>query len=319
MTNDYLNPSSSPRGSRWARILFWVFVGLALLFVIAYFGIGAYIASEVTKIDEHDQFPDSYPGVPYEEVSFPTREDELQITGWYLPNQDSDRAMILVHGRNASIQDAISGTFPQLATEIHKAGFAVLMINLRGHGGETEGQSEGTRYSFGVFDRRDVLGGVDFLINKGFQTGRIGALGLSLGGAATIGAVSEEEAIGILVVESTFADLNWLIPEKFEEETGLPIWFYTGVNLMNQLLYGYELSKVKPIEEIQLVGNRPVMIIHCTTDEDVPMKHPDALVEALPSPELWIVEGGCEHAEIYRDYPKQYAELVIGFMDEKLR
>jgi uncharacterized protein len=116
-----------------------------------------------------------------------------------------------VHGRNASKQNAISGKLPQLAAELYAAGLAVLMIDLRGHG-----ESEGKRYTFGVHERRDVLGAVDFLLKHGFEPGQIGVLGISLGGAAVIRAALEEPAIGALVVESTFADINLLIEPNWK-------------------------------------------------------------------------------------------------------
>jgi alpha-beta hydrolase superfamily lysophospholipase len=195
---------SSPR-SRSGRYLRWVLIALALLLAV-YLGIGGYIASRVTQIDaDHPKgtkTPETY-GLSYETVRFPARGEALQVAAWYIPNPNARRAMILVHGRDASKQDAVSGEFVGLGSALNRAGIAVLMIDLRGHG-----ESEGERYSFGVFERRDVLGAVDGLLDQGFQPGSIGALGLSLGGASVIGAVCEEPAIGMMVLESTFADLS---------------------------------------------------------------------------------------------------------------
>jgi len=237
--------------------------------------------------------------------------DHLQIAGWFIPNRGAERVMILVHGRDASKQNAISGKFPRLAAELHGAGLAVLMIDLRGHG-----ESEGKRYTFGVHERRDVLGAVDFLLEQGFMPGKIGVLGISLGGAAVIGAAVEEEAIGVVVVDSIFADIKMLVQPKWKVESGLPLFFLPGVFLMWQLLFGFDLRKVKPVEELAQIPPRPMLVLHSQVDEKVDVAHAHVIKKAVPEVELVIFED-CNHAELYRDSPEDYLAVVIPFLREK--
>jgi pimeloyl-ACP methyl ester carboxylesterase len=291
---------------------------IAILFflVMTYLAIGAYAAGEVTRIDDAPQYndtPETF-GLEYQDVRFSARGDDLQITAWYIPNEESTRAVLLVHGRDASKQKAISGKIVELGAALHDAGFAVLIIDLRGHG-DSEG---GKHYSFGVFERWDVLGAVDFLLDQGFEPGSIGVLGISMGGAAVIGAASKEPAIGVLVLESNLADLNPLIEEQWENESGMPMFVLPGVLLMNRLIYGYGLNDVQPVKEIVAIPPRPIMIIHCTSDELIGMWHPQALVEAAPSAETAFFDA-CSHAEIYRDYPEDYKAVVIPFLENNLK
>jgi fermentation-respiration switch protein FrsA (DUF1100 family) len=284
-----------------------------LLFFI-YLAIGVYAAGEVTKIGDHNQYSDtpaSY-GLEYQDVRFSARGDETQIAAWYIPNDESSKAVIMVHGRDASKQNAISGKIVDFSAALHEAGFSVLMIDLRGHG-----ESQGERYSFGVYERRDVLGAVDFLLKQGLNPGDIGVYGLSMGGGAAIGAAADEPAIGTLVLDSTFADLNPLIEEQWENESGLPKFFLPGVFLMNRLIYGYDLTTVQPVEEIVEVAPRPILIIHCRTDELMSMWHPQMLIEAVPSAKSSFFDA-CQHAEIYREYPDEYQTLVVAFLEENL-
>jgi pimeloyl-ACP methyl ester carboxylesterase len=289
-------------------IIIVVFLG------IVYLGIGAYAAGEVTKIGDHDQYTDTPNtfGIAYEEVTFTPRGDDLQLAAWYIPNPESTRAVILVHGRDASKQNAISGKIVELSAALYDAGFAVLTIDMRGHG-----ESEGDRYSFGVYERYDVLGTVDFLSSKGFKKSSIGILGISMGGAATMGAVAEEPGIGALVLESTLADLNPLIEEQWENESGMPMFVLPAVFLMNRLIYGYDLRDVKPVEDLKNFVPGPVLILHCTVDEMVPMMHPETLLTVVPYAETAFFDD-CSHAELFRDYPDEYKALVIPFFDENL-
>jgi len=79
-----------------------------------------------------------------------------------------------------------------------------------------------------------------------------GLIGVSNGGAAAVGAAAEESAIRAMVLESTFADINPLIEEQWENETILPKFFLPGVVLMNKIINGYDLSMIQPIEDIKL-------------------------------------------------------------------
>lgn len=314
MTSNISKQKSKPKTSRDRRIVLWLIIIVALLIAI-YLAICAYAASTVTQIGEHEQY-DKTPGtfgLEYEDVSFPARGDDLEIAAWYLPHTNSQSAVILVHGRDASKQNAMSGTIVEFAVRLNEAEFSVLMIDLRGHG-----DSEGERYSFGVYERRDVLGAVDWLKDQGFESGRIGALGVSLGGGATIGATAEDTAIGVLVVDSTFADLNPLIQELWETESGLPKFFLPGVYLLTRLMYGYDLQSVQPVEEIVQIAPRPIFILHCTTDKMVDVSHSEQLSEAVPHAETWYKDG-CEHAEVYRDFPQEYKDHVITFFKENLK
>jgi len=289
--------------------LTWILLAL-LIILLVYFGIGTFAALTLTKAGDHPQFnddPGTY-GLAFEDVRFKSRVDGLQIAGWYIPNPDADRAMILVHGRDASKQNAISGEFPRLAAELHRAGLAVLMIDLRGHG-----ESEGKRYTFGVHERRDVLGAVDFLVERGFAPSQIGMLGISLGGAAVIGAAVEEAAIGAVVVDSIFADIKRLIHPKWKAESGLPLFFLPGVFLMWQLLIGFDLRQVNPVDDLAKIPPRPILVLHSQTDEKVDVAHAYAIKEAVPEVKMVIFEDS-EHAELFRDKPEAYIEALIPFL-----
>jgi pimeloyl-ACP methyl ester carboxylesterase len=310
-----LSGGSNSAPSKTRRRITIALIAISVFLALIYLGIGAYAAGEVTKVRDHDQYEDTPAtyGLEYQDVRFSARGDEVQIAAWYIPNRESARGVILVHGRNACKQSAISGKIVELGAALREAGFAVLMIDLRGHG-ESEGRKH---YSFGVYERRDVLGAVDFLVDKGIKPGKIGVLGVSMGGGAATGATSEEIAIGALVLESAFADLNPLIEEQWENESGMPKFVLPGVLAMNQLIYGYGLSDVQPVKEILKVPPRPILILHCTTDDLVGMWHPQTLLEAVPSAESFFFDS-CEHAEIFRDYPNDYKALVIPFFKGNL-
>ena len=296
------------------ELAIWLLIIGALLPII-YLGIGAYAAITLTKVGDHPQYdrvPSDF-GVDYEAVHFPSRQDQLQLAAWYLPNSDALNAMILVHGRNASKQNAISGRMPELASALRKAGFAVLVLDLRGHG-----ESEGKRYMWGVHERRDVLGAMDFLRTKGYSAEKIGVLGISLGGAAALGAVFQERQVGALVLDSTFASLEDLVDQNWKKEAGLPRFLLPGVFWMWRILFGFGIRDVRPVDEIRELDTYPILILHSKTDEAVPVSQALQMGEAAANAAVVLFDQ-CDHAELFRDQPSQYLGVLIPFLERVLQ
>jgi dipeptidyl aminopeptidase/acylaminoacyl peptidase len=252
-------------------------------------------------------------GLEYEDVRFPARNDGLTIAGWYLPNPESTSAIILIHGKDENRASAMSGTFLSFAVSLHDAGFAVLMIDMRGHG-----LSQDAHYDFGMTAKNDVLGAVDFLLDKGYQPGNIGALGISLGGAAVNYAAAEEPAIGAVVADSTFADTEGFVTYFWTHRTRMPAFFLPGIYLSHQVMYGYDLRVAAPIEAVSSMQPRPYLIIHSTSDESIPIKEAERLAEAAIGSETWYVDTGCEHAQINTEIPDEYEAHVISFFKQNL-
>jgi alpha-beta hydrolase superfamily lysophospholipase len=290
-------------------IVVWVLI-VILILIILYFGICAYAVLTMTKIGDHpqyDQDPGSF-GLAYEKVYFQSRGEKLRLAAWFVPRENANQAIILVHGRNASKQNAISGRLPSLAAECVKAGFSVLMMDLRGHG-----ESEGRRYTWGVLERKDVLGAVDFLLEKGYLPGTIYVLGISLGGASVMFATQEEPAIARVVVDSTFARLIDLVEPNWKKESGLPDFFLPGVYFVWKTQYGFNLKDVAPVEAVSAIYPRPVLVLHSQKDEVIPVQQAYQLAKASPQVQLHLFEDG-DHAELYRDHPQAYLKVLFEFL-----
>ena len=299
-------------GMRIIKILLFVVVAV----VILYFAICTYAVLEVTKTGGLEKPVEPTPaefGLEYEEVKFPARTDGLEIAGWFIPRKNSKSTIILVHGRLENRASAMGGTFPKFAAELHDAGFSVLMIDVRGHG-----KSAPARYDFGLKAKNDVLGAVDWLLDQGFPPGNIGAMGISLGGGAVNFAAAEEPAIGAVVGDSTFSDINPVIKALWQEESGLPNLFLPGVYLMHQIIFGFDLHDAIPITAVSTMEPRPYLVVHCMIDAAVPFKQAEEMAAAVPGSQTWYIESGCEHAQINTVMPEQYEANIIPFFIENL-
>lgn len=316
MTSTQAASRDQPHRRRRRRALWWGLGILLLLLIAGYLAIGAIAANLLTspqRFFDPANNPSVYGGT-YEDIRFPARGDGVEIAGWYLPADGAQRAIILVHGRDASRSAAITGHFPELAAALQKAGFAVLMLDLRGHG-----ESGAGRFTFGLKERQDVLGAVDWLTVQGFAPGSIGALGISLGAAATIGAAAAEPAIGAVATDSAFADINTLIADQWESASGVPRPFLYSALFMARLLTGVDITEARPVAELPLIANRPLMLIHCVADDYIPAANLERLQEAAPAAQIWPITGfECKHAEGYNVNSIAYAQRVAEFFDANL-
>ncbi len=301
----------------WKRIL-RIFIILIVILAVLYLAICTYAVYKVTEVPPEDRAKPIEPlpsefGVDYEDITFPARYDDLEIAGWYLPNEEANSAIIVVHGRHENRATAMERTFPKFAAELQNAGYAVLMYDVRGHG-----KSAVARYDYGLKAKNDVLGAADWLMSQGFQAGNIGAVGISLGGGAVNFAVAEEPAIGAVVTESTYSDLNPIIEDQWQNESGLPNFFLPGVYLMHQILFGYDLRDAVPIDVVRGMAPRPVLVVHCRVDSLIPVEQAEAMVDIIPNAEHWYIEDGCDHAGIYTIMPEVYENTIISFFDKNL-
>ena len=293
------------------RILPWVLVAVLVLAAVAYLAIGALAANALT-MPRREFAAGATPaslGLAYEDVRFPARDGAADIAGWYIEGASDAPIIIMVHGRDASRTAAVKGNFLQEARLLHDSGFNVLMLDLRGHG-----QSSDARFTFGLKERSDVLGAVDWLRQQKGAAGKIGVLGLSLGAAASIGAAAEEPEIAAVATDSAFADINTLIAEQWEKASGLPKPFLYAALLMARVLTGVDITQAQPVHDLARVAPRPVLLIHCAADDYIPAANLDALHAADPAAETWVIEGAnCLHSEGFNVDPAAYGARMIQF------
>ncbi len=286
-----------------------------ILLVIGYFGVGAVAANVLTTPERHftaSRSPTQF-NLAYQDVHFAARDDRVSIAGWYIPHGRTQRAIVLVHGKDGSRTEEFDGKFVELASALNQHGYAVLMIDLRGHG-----QSGDAHFSFGLYERRDVEGAVDWLKQQGFQAGHIGVLGVSLGAASSIGATADDADIGALVEDSGYAAILPIIQKEWRKASGLPDFMLTPTTIMARIMFGYDPSTSRPVDEMGRIAPRPVLIIHGTGDQLIPISDADQLKAALPSAETWIVPD-VDHAGAYTRDPQAYDQKVIEFFDKGLK
>ncbi|HEY8476112.1 MAG TPA: alpha/beta hydrolase, partial [Chloroflexota bacterium] len=245
-------------------------------------------------------------GLPLETVRFLTA-DRVPITAWLIPPRNG-RIVVYLHG--------IGGNREQLldrAAALAAHGYGALLLDLRAHG-----ESGGTTTSFGVREAHDVTAALRFLRAR-YPSARLGALGVSLGGAAALFAASQTPHVEALVVDSAFAALEPAVRKRMGELTGLPSWLGGLVVRWAEWQTGVKAAAVAPLEVVERIAPRPLLLIHGEDDRLFPVdEHAVPLYRRAGEPRaLWTV-AGADHAAPYVVAPETYVERVRGFFDRSL-
>ena len=224
----------------------------------------------------------------------------------------STPGLVLCHGlpRDPGGAATAGATYPQLAERLaEEAGWTVLTFNFRG-----TGASEGDFSLGGWLD--DVAAAVDHLSGTEGVAG-VWSAGSSTGGALAICEAAEDErvrGVATLAAPANFSRWSAGDPQRFlaaAREVGLVSDLSFPPDLGE---WARQLDEIRPVAVIGKLAPRPVLVVHGTDDEVVPVDDARALAEAGPgSVELHIL-GGADHG--LRHDPRVVA-LLLDWLDRQ--
>ncbi len=160
----------------------------------------------------------------YQNVSLESRDKDVTIAGWWIPQVKSEKAIVMVPGRGENRTTEFYDHFLDLAANLNgfgPSGLNILMIDLRAHG-----FSGGEISTWGLREKNDVEGAVDWIKSKGFQNGSIGALGASLGATSCVYAAAGDPDIAALVTDGAGVDDYPIIQRGWARMSDTPRFFF---------------------------------------------------------------------------------------------
>lgn len=295
----------------------------------AYAGVSAALAVTMSKRSRRVALSDdpAAVGLDFREVSFPSRrhgsEPVPMLHGWIVASETRPSAVrdrrwvVLVHGDGANRTDHQVGMLA-LARALHDAGYGILMFDMRGCGVSADDD-----FTAGWRERLDVLGALDCLVAMGADRSRIAVMGFSLGAVATALACSTPNVAAAVVCEGAFSSFEMMLQDGLNSRIPLAGTLRHGMSAFLKMLYGYSIQQVSPLKALA-DSEVPVMLIHGTADEVVPVQHARMIARALGIPQheidqgeserLWLPEG-VAHIKAFRTNPDAYLERVLAFLD----
>jgi pimeloyl-ACP methyl ester carboxylesterase len=253
--------------------------------------------------------PGNY-GLPYEEVTFQSRY-KTTLRGWWIPAEDPKGTVILCHGQNGSM-DADT----RQAVPLNHAGYNVLMFNFRAHG-----TSDGDKVTFGVFEKEDLLGAVDFLHEvKGIE--QVAVMGFSMGAAVALIAAALTDKITVLVLDGMFWRFLDVIDRYLQKRLIPPPLSYVLAQMTvvgASVRTNTRMFQVSPrLWAKHLDPSIPVLFIHgerdfLVTERDVRNVAADLRGEY----DIWIAPDS-HHREAFDKHEAEYNRRVAAWLGQYL-
>jgi len=200
------------------------------------------------------------------------------------------RVVLYLHGNGSNM-----GANVEHANRFHRLGLSVFAIDYRGYG-KSQGDfpSESQVYE-------DAQLAWDYLVKqRGVNPNQIYIYGHSLGGAIAIDlAVRHPEAAGV-IVEGSFTSTRAMV----DFQKGL-FWLFPIDLLLTQ-----RFDSLSKVDRLQM----PVLFIHGTADNVVPVEMSKKLFDAAPEPkQLYIVPDG-GHNNVAQIGGAEYLQIVSQFL-----
>jgi uncharacterized protein len=306
-------------GMAWRRGVA-VLMTLVGLLTLGYVGISSYIAEQLVYAAPRPivKTPASM-GLRFANVSFPSRDDQINLKGWFIPGLlpdgrlTVDRVIVAVHGTRTN-RESPDDQLMQLTGALARNGFGILGFDMRGMG-----ESPPAPLSMGNLEQRDVLGAVDFL-----RTGRLPFPEL---GRPRVIAAAREPAIQAVVSDSAYADAAPLLEREIPKQKVAVIGRIPGALapsalVMARILYGVNLFGARPVDSIARIAPRPLLLIHGAADDYVPIRNFQQLEAAASAPATahvttWIVPK-TRHTQAFKNTGAVYVTRVVAFFNAGL-
>lgn len=296
----------------WQKRLLLGFIGFVSLSVLGCMVISSFVGWYLTHpIREPVVSNPSEFGLKYQDVKFSSREDNVKLSGWYIPAENSKAIVIQAHGYEGS-RTKEKPSFPVTQALVQK-GISVLMFDFR-----ASGKSEGSLVSVGDFEQRDLLGAFDYVKSLGFQN--IGIIGYSMGASTTAVVAANETEIKSVVLDSPFADLKEYLQVNMPIWTKLPNIPFTTIILHEiPFMTGIKPENVSPLHEMEKFKERPILFIAGDADDTIPMENSKRLWEKANNSkdQFWVVPGA-KHVGAYSVVPDQYLDKITKFFVNSL-
>ena len=242
--------------------------------------------------------------------------DGTRLAGWFIPAAAPDPTrpvLLLLHGHDANKSEMLP-----IAAALHDR-YDLVVMDLR-----ATGYSGGSQQTMGVLEQQDVVAMLDWLVETR-NPEHVAAVAVSGGAAAALAAARRDERIEAVVADSMHARIVTLIEQEVDrsEEYGISHPRYPGAWAAQLGIWvrtrGLDLTTADPLDSLADLGNRPLLLLHGTADDEdvaadsVELNYPEAVRLGVPV-ELRYCEGA-GHAGVVETCADEYGAWVSEFLD----
>lgn len=229
--------------------------------------------------------------------------DGLRLHATYVPSRNG-AAIVVVPGRSA----------PGQARMLARRGYGVLLLDRRG-----EGRSEGNAVARGWGGVPDIRAAVAWLRGRPeVDAGKVGGLGMSVGGELLLEAAASDRGLGAVVSEG--AGVRSLREQLHEPDAPAGLrWLspITAETAATAVITG-RMPPPDLADVVARIAPRPVLLIRAVNgnaDEALNVVYAERIGRSAT---VWPVSSG-GHTGAFSSDPTGYAKRVVGFFDRALQ
>jgi dienelactone hydrolase len=282
-------------------------VALALAALVAVLAALSLLAGELLTRPVRQAIGAPPPGLVAEGVLLADGQGRA-VAGWFLPGRAGRGGVLLLHGVRGNRLQMLAR-----ARWLQREGIASLLIDLPSHG-----ESSGERIGFGRLEAPAVDAALAWLRQR-LPGERIGAIGVSLGGASLLFAQRRPE-LDALVLESVYPTLEDAVQDRLAMRLGASAGRLLAPALLVQvpLRLGFDTDRLRPIDAITDV-RAPLWVAAGTADRHTRWPETEALFAAAPEPKrLWPVAGAA-HVDLHAFDGPAYEAALGPWLQARLR
>ena len=250
--------------------------------------------------------------VPFEPVEIKSH-DGLTLYGRYYHFSKEAPVEIQIHGyKGHAYRDFCGG-----ARDARARGHNLILVDQRAHG-----KSGGNAISFGINERFDCLGWINYAVSRFGDDVKIFLIGMSMG-AATVLMASElplpKNVVGIMA-DCPYSSPKDIIKKVIKEDMGLPVSIlYPFVRLGGRIFGGFDIESATARDAVKS-SKIPILILHGECDSFVPCEMSEQIFSGVDTKgSKRVTFPDADHGLSYLCHKEPYLCEVDGFMESALR
>ncbi|GFN31134.1 alpha/beta hydrolase [Paenibacillus xylaniclasticus] len=309
---------------------------LCILAVIAFHGYIAWMLAHPYVAPLYSN-PNEAVGLPYEDVSFPSKSGRTTVGGWFIPAgsdssmntpdgafqtaalsvppAESKRTVIFSHGYGANREETWVPMY-DLAQLLHQLDYNVLMFDYGYASTDYKAPATG-----GHEESQQLLAAVEYAKSRGASEIVVWGFSMGAGTALQTGLVTDD--IDAMILDSLFLPSPDTLFHNVTQILPLPKYpSLPLIELMLPAFTGTSFSGI-PADEVMTTDYPiPLFIMHGTEDAKAPYEIAESIAanQTNPLSREWIVSGG-KHELLFQVHAKEYiqrAALFLGQVHQQL-
>ena len=226
------------------------------------------------------------------------------IHGFFFPNNNSKKVIILCHGITTSLYCSV-----KYMDMFLKRGFNVFIYDHRNHG-----LSGGKDTSYGYFEKFDLKKCTDWLYHKLGKDLVVGLHGESMGASIVLENITIDDRISFCINDCGFSDAQDLFKYRLEKDYSITILPLLKLSSkISKLRTGWSFEDVSPMSNLGKC-EIPILFIHGEDDDYVPVFMCKQMYAAKKGYKEIYIAPNAGHAQAYWNNKDEYEKRVDRFL-----